>query len=104
MNFAKRDKAFRGIQVSKKTDVSLILTYIFLWGMQFSGTLFSIFIDALPFTTTETIVNISSVNSVVIMLAQFTWTKVADRTRNKTNLIAISLIMIIFTSTAFYFC
>lgn len=90
--------------MSKRTDISLILTYIFLWGMQFSGTLFSIFIDSLPFTTTETIANISSINSVVIMLSQFTWTKVADRTRNKTNLIALSLLMIIFSSVMLYFC
>ena len=90
--------------MGKKTDISLILTYIFLWGMQFSGTLFSIFIDSLPFTTAETIANISSVNSVVIMLSQFAWTKVADRTRNKTNLIALSLFMIIFSSITFYFC
>ena len=89
--------------MSKKTDVSLILTYIFLWGMQFSGTLFSIFVDELPFTTAETIANISTINSVVIMLSQLLWTRTADRMRNKTNLISISLILVIFSCVFFYF-
>ena len=79
----------------KNLGISLILLYMIPWGIQcIIGNFMPIYVASLPFATEKTVGEVTALGSVVIMLSQLVWTKIADRSKNKNNVLALSLVLL----------
>lgn len=87
---------------SKRTTAALTLLFLLPWGIQFLvGNFLSIYVASLPFASEQTIGMVISLGSVVTMISQFLWTRQADRAKNKSTVLALSLVLLAACSALF---
>ncbi len=81
--------------MSKKLTPILIGLFLFPWGIQcLVDNFLPIYVASLPFSTEKTIGEISAIGAIVTMISQLVWTSFAGKARDKSRVLALSLILL----------
>ena len=88
--------------MQKKLTFSLILLYLVPWGIQcIIGNFMPVYVASLPFATEKTVGEVAALGAVITMISQVVWTKIADKSKSKNNVLALSLILLAIFSGLF---
>ncbi len=78
----------------RKTTLALSFLYLLPWGIQFLVANFmSVFVASQPFGTEKMVGYVISFGSVITMITQLVWAKIADRSKNKCRVLMVSLVL-----------
>lgn len=81
--------------MQKKLTFTLILLYLLPWGIQcIISNFMPVYVASLPFATEKTVGEVAALGAIVTMVSQMIWTKIADKSKNKSNILALSLILL----------
>ncbi len=88
--------------MKRRTTVSLMFLFFLAWGIQFLvGNFMPIYVASLPYADVETVGLITALGSVVTMGAQFVWTRIADKSKSKSRVLALNLVLVALTSVLY---
>ena len=88
--------------MKKRLTLVLAGLYFFPWGIQcLVDNFLPIYVVSLPFATERTVGEIAAIASVVTMVSQLMWTNIAGRSKNKSNVLALSLVFLFIFSLLF---
>ena len=81
--------------MQKRISFALIGLYLFPWGMQvLVDNFISVYTGSLPFATEKTVGEVGAIGAIVTMLAQLIWTRAAGRTKDKSNALTLSFVLV----------
>ena len=90
--------------MNKRLTWTLVLLYALPWGIQcIVNNFMSVYVASLPFSTEQTVGNVMAFGSAVTMLSQLVWARIAYRSANRFNILAISLLLIVVFSVPFLY-
>lgn len=88
--------------MQKKITFTLILLYFLPWGIQcIIGNFMPVYVASLPFATEKTVGEVAALGAIVTMISQMVWTKFADKAKDKSNVLALSLMLLALFSMLF---
>ena len=81
--------------MQKKLTYIMAFLYILPLGLQcIIGNFMPIYVASLPFATEKTVGEVTALGAIVTMLSQLIWTKCADKSGKKRDLLTLSLILV----------
>ncbi len=88
--------------MNKRLTWALLILYTLPWGLQcLVNNFMSVYVASLPFTTEQTVGSIMAFGSAVTILSQLVWAKIAYRSKNRFNVLALSFLLIVLFSIPF---
>ena len=81
--------------MQKNLTFPLMMLYLVPWGIQcIIGNFMPVYVASLPFATEKTVGEVAALGAVITMISQVVWTKFADKSKNKNNVLVLSLILL----------
>lgn len=81
--------------MQKNLTFPLMMLYFVPWGIQcIIGNFMPVYVASLPFATEKTVGEVVALGAVITMISQVVWTKFADKSKNKNNVLVLSLILL----------
>ena len=81
--------------MQKRISFALVALYLFPWGIQvLVDNFISVYTGSLPFATEKTVGEVGAIGAIVTMIAQLLWTRAADRIKDKSNALTLSLLLV----------
>ncbi len=78
-----------------KTSVALVALYLLPWGIQcLVNNFMPVYVASLPFATERTVGEVVGLGAVITALSQLAWAFFAGKSRNKSNVLALSLLFL----------
>lgn len=97
-------KANMMLQTNKgsRTSATLIALYLLPWGIQcLVNNILPIYIGGLPFATESTIGLVTGIGALITMVSQLAWASITDRSRRKSRVLFVSLLIVTVASVLF---
>ncbi len=80
---------------NRKITFSLIVLYLLPWGIQcLVNNLIPVYVKSLSFATDKTVGLVTGLGAVITVFSQLIWTYFAGKSKNKSNVLALSLLLL----------
>ncbi len=90
--------------MSKKLSVTLAALYLLPWGIQcLVNNFIPVYVASLPFATAQTVGDVVGLGAVITVFSQLFWSFLAGKAKNKSNVLALSLLLLGAFSLLFMF-
>ncbi len=87
---------------NKRITLTLIVLYLLPWGMQcLINNFMSVYVASLPFATEKTVGEVIGLGAIITCISQTVWPYWAGKSKNKSNVLCLSLVMLTAVSLLF---
>ena len=81
--------------MNKRLPFLLITLYFLPWGIQcLVNNFIPVYVDSLPFASAQTVGDVVGLGALITTVSQLTWSFFAGKAKNKSNLLALSLLLL----------
>ncbi len=88
--------------MNKKITISLIALYLLPWGIQcLINNFIPVYVASLDFATPKTVGEVAGLGAIITALSQLVWSYFAGKSKNKSNILALSLFFLTVFSLLF---